>query len=315
MTQFDKQILENLWKWKFLTTAAIAEFHFPDLSSAYAHRRLLRLKKARLINWLHIDGDGNGKSFAWSLSLNGFEAIRSDLPDLYEAGFKSESPEHDLLVTAIHLGEWIYGLPKGCDLCTEQELRRLHKGQHEDWVPQTTIRRTDGYWLTQFDGKPGVVALEVENSRKSPAEYREIAQFYDNRPELFRVVWLVKKDSTARAIYNSVQEGKGGKRLHNFIRVKDFVEHGWGALFFLGRDVGKPLTRLLLPESATSKRHVASTLILNALKSPHRSTKYTALRAIAKSHRLGISLVAPTPTSSSSLPSTHLTKGVPTNEN
>ena len=301
MTQFDKQILESLWKWKFLTTAAIAELHFPALSAAYAHRRLLHLKKARLIQWLHIDGDGNGKSFAWSLSLNGFEAIRSTLPDLKESGYKSESPEHDLLVGAIHLGEWIYGLPEGCEFCTEQELRRLHLGQLQDWVPKTTIRRTDGYWLTQFDGEPGVVALEVETSRKSPSEYREIAQFYDNRPELFRVVWLVKKDSIAHAVNAAIQEGKPGKRLHNFIRATDFYDQGWGAVFFLGRDVGKPLARLLLPASTTSKRHVASTLILNTLKSPHRSAKYDSIRAIAKSQRLGISLVSP---NASSLPTT-----------
>ena len=123
MTRLDKLILEDLWKWKFLTTAATVGLHFPNLSPSYAHRRLLTLKKERLIRWLYLGGD-HGRSFAWTLTKKGFDAIQPLPFPLKEKGFRSESVEHDHCTTAIHLGEWLYGMPKGCEVFTEQQLRR-----------------------------------------------------------------------------------------------------------------------------------------------------------------------------------------------
>jgi len=312
MTQFDCDILINLWKWKLLTTAALTELHFSKHAPSYAHRRLLDLKKAGLIEWLHIKGDPNGRAFAWTLSKKGFESIQDELPALHEIGFRTEAIQHDLLVAAVHLGEWIYGVPQGCDLFSEQQLRRCHLGHYPSWIPKTEIHRPDGYWLTLIDNTPGVVALEVERSQKSPADYRAIAQFYSKRPELFRVVWVVRFKGVAQSIYEAVREIKGdGMGLHNFILEKDFREFGWNAKFFLGRDEGKSLARLLPNQITTSNPHVGSVLLLNTQKSPHRSDAYSKSQTSPISHRLDSSLVS---TPLSSLPSNNPSKGDPTNE-
>lgn len=313
MTQFDKEILLSLWKWKLLTMAAITELHFQNLTASYAHRRLLRLKESGLATWLHINGDKDGTSFAWTLTPKGFKSILESLPQLLEAGFKSETIEHDLLVTAFHLGEWISGIPKGCALFTEQELRRFHTDHYPEWIPQTKIHRPDGYWLVQYDNAPSVVALEVERSRKYMSDYHKTARFYATRyQELFRVVWLVESESTAKAILKATEDiDLKSTRMHSFMLEKEFRTTGWHAKFFLGRDAGKPLSRLLPSPEATLKRHVASMSLFNTSKSPHRSRNYEENRKIQICHRLVPSLISPPP---SQQPSNKKTKGVPTNE-
>jgi len=311
MTQFDNFILEDIWKWKFLTTAALDELHFRNLSPAYAHRRLLDLKLAGLAKWLPLPGK-HGRDFAWTLTKKGFDAIQPLPFPLKEKGFRSESIEHDWMVTAIHLGEWLLGFPEGCDVFTEQELRRNYVDGYPAWVPKTEIRRPDGYWRAIVKGEPQTVALEVEMSGKLDSEYPAVAQFYSADRDLFRVVWLVKHEGLAKRLLEAIgQVGGKGSRLHNFVLLKDFLKSGWNCQFFAGRDVGVPLAKLLLPTSATPRPHVGSTLLLNALKSPHRSPDYAKLRESLKSHRVGISLLAPPP---SSTPSTPSTKGDPTNE-
>lgn len=312
MTRLDSDILLTIWKWKLLSTAALTELHFSKHAPSYAHRRLLDLKKAKLIEWLHIDGDAHGRSFAWTLTKKGFEAIRENLPQLREVGFRSESIAHDLLVNAVHLGNWVHGTPKGCGLFSEQELRRCYIEHYPTWIPQTQIYRSDGYWLTQISTASGVVALEVERSQKSPSDYRAIAQFYSNRPELLRVVWVVRFKGLADAIFAAIQEIKGeGIGLHNFILESDFRENGWSSKFFLGRDTGKPLSRLLPASIATSSPHVGPTLLLNTRKCPHRSKTYSENQKSSVSHRLGSSLVAP---SLLSIPSNNPSQGDPTYE-
>ncbi len=312
MTRLDCDILINIWRWKLLTTAALTELHFSKHAPSYAHRRLLDLKKARLVEWLHIKGDPNGRAFAWTLSKKGFEAIQDELPHLREVGFRSECVSHDLLVAAVHLGDWIHGVPQGCDLFTEQQLRRCHVGHYPSWVPNTEIHRPDGYWLTQIRSAAGVVALEVERSQKSPSDYRAISQFYSNRPELLRVVWVVRFKGMAHAIHEAVREIKGaGMGLHNFILEDDFLKLGWTSTFFLGRDIGKTLSRLLPTQIAIPSPHVGPMLLLNTQKSPHRSNVYSKIQNSLISHRLGSSLVA---SPLSPLSSTTPSQGDPTND-
>lgn len=87
-----------------------------------------------------------------------------------EVGYKSENKEHDFWVTAIHLGDWLYQIPIGSALCSEQQLRRLHRDHYPEWVPKSTDHRPDGWWNINC-GRPNnksLIALEVELSRKSP---------------------------------------------------------------------------------------------------------------------------------------------------
>lgn len=312
MNSTDYKVLLSLWRWKCLTSAAITEIYFPTLAPSYCYRRLVRLRKAGLIGTRPLTDDVLGRSFVWSLTKKGFKAIKQDVSDMKEDGFGSEAIDHDLLVTAVHIGDWIYGLPDRCSLFTEQQLRKMHEEHYPDWVPKGGRHRPDGYWRTILGGNLGTIALEVERHRKSLDDYVGAAQFFANRKELFRVIWVVRYEGAAHVIAAAAKKvGGDAQGLHNFIREKDFRKSGWGAPIFMGRDTGKPLSHFLPSLRSKSEQYIAPSLILNAMKSPHMSKAYQDLKKKLKCNRLGSSLVS---IPSSSLSSTTPSKGEPTNE-
>src|SRR5439155_660448 len=130
----------------------------------------------------------------WTLSKNGFDAIRWTLPEkLKEEGFASEHIKHDLLVLSAHLGDWILGLPNNVQLVTEQVLRRVLDDQLPNCI-SVSGHRPDGYWIIQTtDPKnPRVIALEVERSTKKPDDYRLAGDFYAERKEIESIIWIIQ---------------------------------------------------------------------------------------------------------------------------
>ena len=110
LTERDLCLLKFLWRWKLLSTAALTEAFFKDRSPITAYVRLWHLKEA---NFIQLVSESGGKEFYWCLAPKGFGAIQNSLPDLAELGFKSKNIEHDALVTAVHLGDWLTISPKG----------------------------------------------------------------------------------------------------------------------------------------------------------------------------------------------------------
>lgn len=306
----DYNLLKTLWQWKCLTPAALTEIYYPKNAPSYCYRRLVRLRDAKLIETCPIKDDKTGRSFVWSLTKKGFETIQDGISDLKEVGFKSESIDHDLLVAAVHIGDWLSGAPNDCEVFTEQQLRRMHEEHYPSWIPKGDGHRPDGYWRTLFEGKKGTIALEVERNRKSLDDYIEAAQFYALRENLFRVMWIVRLPGAAKLVAEAAQKvGGAAEGLHNFILESDFRKSGWGAYIFMGRDTGKPLSHFLPSSRSKSEQYVAPTLLLNTMKSPHMSKPYLEIKKILKCNRLGSSLVS----EPSSLPLNLQTKG-PTNE-
>ncbi len=276
LTKRDISCLHLLWRWKLLSTAAITEALFRDLSPITAHVRLWHLKAGHFIQFVSEPG---GTESLWSLAPKGFAAIQSALPELAEVGFKSENVRHDSLVTAIHLGEWLTRFPDGVKVFTEQELRRYHPDHYPEWVPKTTDRRPDGYWRIPRNGKWITVALEVEISLKRDRFYRQVAHFYDRHPEIDRVVWVTPTRNSAAAIEKLFQVEIGPRStIHDFISLKDFERQGWQAPILVGAEAGRPLSFLLDPSPQTESIPVWTRFLLDTRKCPHRSKGYQKLR-------------------------------------
>ena len=231
----DFEILLFLWRWKVSTTSAIyirfrPTYHWTPFT---AYQRLLKLSKKKLIEAKLIDA----RTFAvWTLTKNGFLAIREKLPLLREEGYASEAPEHDIHVLAAQFGEW---LPKGTvnDVAffTEQELRRQTPETLFDWIPPLTMHRPDGYWYFPNSKPKSLIALEVEINRKSFEAYKGLANFYNKYRVIESVLWIVQSASLARKIVESAHGGLIEYRdVHNFILFDDFIEQGWSAEIFSG---------------------------------------------------------------------------------
>jgi hypothetical protein len=310
MNKREQEILIDLWRWKLLSTAAITEKHFPDQRPASAYNRLWRLRHEGLISTVHLSGKKADRAFLWTLSPKGFKEIMPHLDSMKEQGFRSEAIEHDWLVTAVHLGEWLKGVPPGCEHVSEQELRRFHTNQYPNWIPRMEDRRPDGYWRIRKGAKFGTVALEVELSQKSPTDYRSIAASYELEESIYRVLWVVKSKSISTLIEN--QRGAvNPNSCFNYVLASEFLEKGWDAKIYLGKDHGLSIRDLLSDPTQTQRKLVCTRSLLNTAKSPHKSDFFAYRSETSKLHRLGSSLVS---TPLSSLPSNNPSQGEPTNE-
>ena len=310
MNKQEQDILIDLWRWKLLSTAALTEMHFSKQQPSSAYNRLWRLRQEGLISTMHLSGKKTDRAFLWTLSPRGFKEILPLLDSMKEVGFRSECVQHDWLVTAVHLGEWLKGLPVGCEVFTEQELRRFHSSQYPNWIPKGDDRRPDGYWRIRKGHKFGTVALEVELSKKTPTEYRSIATAYDLEESIYRVVWVVK----SKTISSTIEEQRGvgnSSSCFSYILLSDFLEKGWDAKVYLGRDQGFSLRQLLCDSVQTVHKLVCTRSLLNTAKSPHKSGFFSFRSEIPKSHGRGSSLVS---APSTSLLSNNPSQGVPTNE-
>jgi hypothetical protein len=229
------EILLFLWRWKVSTTSAIYIRFRPTFSWTpfTAYQRLLKLSKKGYIEAKLT----NTKTFAvWTLTRNGFAAIREGLPVLREEGFASEAPEHDIFVLAAQFGEW---LPKGTvnDVAffTEQELRRQAPDTLFDWIPPLTMHHPDGYWYFPSAKPKSLVALEVELNRKSFEDYKGVGNFYNKYKVIESTLWIVQSANLARKIVESAHGGLAEFRdIHNFVLFTEFAESGWSAKIFQG---------------------------------------------------------------------------------
>ncbi len=120
-TMTARKILHFLWRWKVATTAGLWKRFYPSLTLAAVYYRLWRMERAGLLDCK----TNSGLDYFWMLSKKGFEAIKQELPPLAEAGYRSEHWGHDLITSAIHLGDGLFNSIAGLEYWTEQELRRL----------------------------------------------------------------------------------------------------------------------------------------------------------------------------------------------
>jgi hypothetical protein len=232
----DRQILLDLWIWKFLTTAIIEGRYYPNSKGQGAYRRLKRLDRGGLINSLYTNC---GKHVFWTLTGAGFKIIRDSLGNLKEVGFKSEFPIHDFYCSAFHLGEWAYEKPSNVEFFSEQQLRRFHYNEYPDWVLQTDLHRPDGYWRIKDGPNQKIVAIEIELNQKSENENESVANFYNEEGKTFDVFWVVVSQKQAQKANSKISSVVGSEEHnHSFLLLSDFLKYGWNASFIIGKYKG-----------------------------------------------------------------------------
>ncbi len=210
--------------------------------------------------------------FAWSLDQKGYGAIGDLLPALREDGYKSEHVGHDLLASAVHLGEWLLGAPAGVEVFTEQQLRRYNYELYPAWVPLDETHRPDGYWNVPDGAIKKTIALEVELSRQSHRRYEAIGEFYAKNKGIIRVLWVVRNLAAAHTINHHLCKAiAGGNTFHAFALAPHFQQQGWGAQVVHGAETGVSIYNLLQNSTRTCPQPVLARLNLDTRKSPHRS--------------------------------------------
>lgn len=265
----DIDVFGFLWVWKLATVSAIHGRFFSDSKARrVVYNRMLSLKRAGFVQnqvVLNRDSKGRGSFMVWTITRRGFDLIRNQLPDLREEGFLSENIEHDLLVSAFHLGNYTDKSPKSVEILTEQELRRLKLEDYPEWAPQTSLHRPDGYWRIPSHPAPELCAIEVELNFKNKIKYRAVGEFYATYLDIKRVFWLVPSKNFADAVLREIGKVPSPRlEIHNFILVADFRSLGWQAPIRVGSDCSKTLN-LILPKSSQANPGQASGRCLSHL--------------------------------------------------
>lgn len=262
--------MKYLWKWKLVSTAALAAKFFPNLSTLTPYRRLMRLADSKYLQYIHRnDASGCG----WCLTPKSYKQIRHLLGELRAEGFRSEYPNHDSIATAFHLGDWLTKQPEYTQTFSEQQLRRIPVELWDDWVPKSTIHRPDGYSLI-FKGEERLVfAFEAELDLKPKPRYESVAAFYDLQQNINAVFWLVDSKSTANSMKRHFESfNVRNLSKHNFVLTEEFRERGWSTPIIAGKFEGKSLTDILssLPPTKLPlcSQQVGSLALLNNFKRP-----------------------------------------------
>lgn len=284
-TKRDMAILNFLWRWKVATTAALAKKFFPERTGRTAYNRLWLLKRS---GFIEIRSDVWQQKFVWSLTNKGYTAVREALPTLRADGFRSESIGHDLLVSAVHLGEWLLCSPENAQLFSEQQLRRLHFDSYPSWVPKTDLHRPDGYWRIKNGENFLTIALEVELSQKTGNQYEIVGDFYSKHPSINHVIWVVPRLSLAGYIHTRIQKAIRQKTMiHSFIVYADFQQQSWNAPIVCGAFLGKTIAQILGANIGNSPEPVLGSFLLNTRKSPFKAKTSTLFSPGDFSDRLG----------------------------
>jgi hypothetical protein len=263
----DYPLLRFLWKWKVSTTSLLKEKFYADSSMAAAYIRLYRLEKAGMIR-SHVDPSAT--HYFWTLDKLGFAAIREELPPLKEEGYLSENMGHDLIASAIHLGDGLFGDIPGVNFFTEQELRRIDPEFYPEGIPTSTRRVPDGYWLIGETTRK-IIALEVELTQKRQVLYEGCARFYEDHRKISSVLWVVPRPTLATTIQRVIAYATEGRARHNFLTLRSIYELGWQATVFTGADQGRSIRELLDNSQIRSSEAVFTNIALDTRKSPHKS--------------------------------------------
>ncbi|MFZ4402481.1 MAG: hypothetical protein ACOYOK_00125 [Pseudobdellovibrionaceae bacterium] len=276
ITDRDYKILRFVWKWKAVSTQALAQKFFPGVHAFSAYRRLLFLESDGYLGSYVVSGRFHE---AWILKEKGFKYILPHLGDLDSQGFKSANYPHDFLATAFHLGDWLTQQPNNTQTYSEQQLRCYPSDLWPTWIPRSALHRPDGYSAYQSKEKRVVIAFEAEISPKAKKRYESVVTFYDNQPAIDYVFWLVDSKNTLNTLkrnFEKLQIREWSK--HQFILHCDFIKNGWLAPFTEGQFQGRCLSDFLSHKTATmsSQSHLScgTLALLDSRRRPIHSTTY-----------------------------------------
>lgn len=243
ITERDYKILRFIWKWKAVSTMALAQRFFPDVHPFSAYRRLLLLKSDDYIGLSVVNGRYHE---VWVLKEKGFRYILPHLGDLQSQGYKSANYHHDFLASAFHLGDWLLNQPNQSQTYSEQQLRCYPPDLWPDWVPQSTLHRPDGFSIYERDGKRMTIAFEAEFSPKAIKRFERVVTYYDSQETISLVLWLVDSKNTLNALKRNFQKFQMRQSAkHHFILLSDLKLRGWLAPIIDGQHKGRTLSHFL----------------------------------------------------------------------
>lgn len=237
----DTAILNFLWRWKLATTAALAQRFYPRSTRNAAYQRLWKLERA---GFIRARFDETGNHCVWVLDKKGFAVVMERIAPLKDAGYFPSNWRHDLLVSAIHLGDGVFEDGPHLENVTEQEARRIDPEFLGKWLPFPGGHRPDGYWRIDSPSGKKLIILEVELTQKRDMDYQSIAHWIEC-DDVHAVLWIVPRASLAKSIQKNIEKSWVKPEVHSYVLLDAIIEKGWQAPIILGFETGKSIGDLL----------------------------------------------------------------------
>lgn len=222
----DVRLLVFLWRFRLATFRTIHQLIYPSPNPRATHDRLKKLKNGGFIQMTLIPGTIH-KVFC--LEKKGFQYLESNvLPELRTKQFKPQSFYHDLLSSAVLLGNMTSSLQIPIRHLTEQEIKSVEIPLLTEHFPNGLSHHPDGIWIVSFDSERKAIALEVELTAKSSRMYEEYSSFYAGDNFFRHVLWVVRSIEHGNQILKASRlHGIPREGLHLFVLQKDFENMGW----------------------------------------------------------------------------------------
>jgi hypothetical protein len=239
----DFHLLRFIWRWKVVPTDVISKRFFPGRKIRTCYNRLVSLRNENYLDNLVIRDIPQS---VWTLDRKGFNAIKEFLPPDCNKGWKSEAPAHDVMALKLNLGDLTTDRKADGLVFTEQELRTYSPAVFPYWVPKTFRRRPDGYIKSTRGGQEKSIAIEVELTPKSIAEYECIALDYAHYRDIDHVIWAVESERMAQGLQSIFANNpRDGQQMHSFMLASDIHKFGWSSAVIEGGYKGQTVRQLI----------------------------------------------------------------------
>ena len=226
----DKQVLHFLWRHRICTFQTLKDIFFPLNGSRTTYDRLCKLRRGGHVQTMNLNGTND---LVWGLGKRGLEYLEDRvLPELKARSYKPQSKYHDLLVTAVLLGQWMGSVPRGVKIVSEQELRVTEVLEIPYAIRRKMDHFPDGIWIFTNSSESRGVALEVGTPGKTIERYIEVSSFYASHLFFEHVVWIVPRPTLAQTILDASRKyGMPREGQHLFIEQADFEARLWNSQF------------------------------------------------------------------------------------
>jgi hypothetical protein len=187
----DRELLASLSRYGILSSEQIGELFFKGIRHTTVMKRLRMLEEENFI--LRAKGLPDSMS-AWYLARLGAREINAPEPCRYT---NQNIIVHEVNLSAVRIVLESIGI--GEDFTSESELRRQYQWNRND-ASNATRLIPDGIFVAPKNGKPYVVALELEIQPKNHARLRKIFTEYTNKSSIHRVFYVARTVSIANLV-------------------------------------------------------------------------------------------------------------------
>jgi hypothetical protein len=194
----DKELFSKLSKYGVMSTECIAAILFRGVAHTTVMRRLRKLEELEQL--LRLTGLPNSMN-AWCLTRAGAEVISAREPFRYS---NKNVLLHEVRLTDVRIALESVGI--GENWTSEMEMRR-----ERGWQPNGESQDAlipDGVFITEADGHPAVVAVELELTPKNHARYDKLFRHYARRDALSQIWYIVANISIGNLVrdrWNEIQ--------------------------------------------------------------------------------------------------------------